>query len=594
MDGINKKYGIVLETLTPLAIGAGAEKDWMEGMDYVVKDGYLYRLNLPKMAQEGLNLSLLTTYFERKDSKGLLQLIGNKLDKVSDFKMPMPCETANDVKSFVKNQLTGKPIVPGSSIKGAIRSILLENFTRNVPSEMKTAEMKAADKEDGTNFMRFVKLGDFEFDHTELVNTKIFNLHQDGSEWIGGWKHRKNNTTTEFRANGFNTVYEVVAPQMQGIGYLMLTEDGFKKLPGVQSYAEEKGKTLANAPTALFKIINDHTRAYLVKEQEFFKKYTADNRDYILDNISELLNDVEQAQKDNSYCIFKMAAGSGFHSITGDWQFDDYSIDEVDTSKKISRGLHNGKKSSKSRKIAISGDGKTFSLMGFVKMSVMTAGQAAEIDENRREKIRQQEIKAEERKQAAEDARKQAEIERLQKEAEAKRQREYEVAIKKAEENFAAINQEDLQALENALTLFKDAAEIQPQEALDLHSTRIEEIERLIVVATDKSAQDDATQAFIKAGLAVLDAKNAMDEYKVKAFKQVQNNVKSWLKKSHNTTLPSEQDQYLVRTLCRLATSSDNKKERESFVDFSSPVWKEITGWCGAERAKAIFDSVAR
>jgi hypothetical protein len=62
-------------------------------------------------------------------------------------------------------------------------------------------------------------------------------------------------------------------------------------------------------------------------------------------------------------CILKMAAGSGFHSITGDWQFDDYSIDGVDTSRKISRGTLKNVKSAKSRKIAILNDNE-FTLMG--------------------------------------------------------------------------------------------------------------------------------------------------------------------------------------------------------------------------------------
>ena len=34
MDVLNKKYDIKIEVLTPLSIGAGAEKDWVCGVDF--------------------------------------------------------------------------------------------------------------------------------------------------------------------------------------------------------------------------------------------------------------------------------------------------------------------------------------------------------------------------------------------------------------------------------------------------------------------------------------------------------------------------------------------------------------------------------
>lgn len=55
MPEVNNKINIELEVLTPLAIGAGAEKDWVCGMDYVVDSGYLYKLNLHKIAAAGID-----------------------------------------------------------------------------------------------------------------------------------------------------------------------------------------------------------------------------------------------------------------------------------------------------------------------------------------------------------------------------------------------------------------------------------------------------------------------------------------------------------------------------------------------------------
>ena len=69
MEGINKKYNIELEILTPLSIGAGAEKDWVRGVDFVVDKGILYKLNLKKMVANGINPNELTSFFATKNDK---------------------------------------------------------------------------------------------------------------------------------------------------------------------------------------------------------------------------------------------------------------------------------------------------------------------------------------------------------------------------------------------------------------------------------------------------------------------------------------------------------------------------------------------
>ena len=91
------------------------------------------------------------------------------------------------------------------------------------------------------------------------------------------------------------------------------------------------------------------------KEREFFATYQAEHSEYIEECIDDLL---QMIPADNSYCLLKMSAGSGFHSITGDWKYNDYDRTGI--------WQKTGKKKYKSRKIVI--DGKKFSLMGFVKL----------------------------------------------------------------------------------------------------------------------------------------------------------------------------------------------------------------------------------
>jgi hypothetical protein len=602
MPEVNNKINIELEVLTPLAIGAGVEKDWVLGMDYVVDNNYLYKLNLRKIDAAGIDLQRLTSYFAEKNAVGVKDLIGQRLEEVSDFKMSMPYRSNNDIKAdikaFVKNQLTGKPIVPGSSIKGAIRSILLEYFTSD---EQTRNEMRKSNKmdecyilgkpEDGSTFMRFVKFSDVDFEETALVNTKIFNLQKIDGSWVGGWKHRRDYTDGKFDQKGFNTIYEVIGPNQLGNGYLMLSEDGFNRLFDSMAsdlpYTPKKKRVLSSVDN-LFEIINLHTQSYLKKELAFFKTYQqADKTSEIKENIQYLLSEVQDALNDNSCCIFKMSAGSGFHSITGDWQFDDF------TSGLLDRKRH-GDAKPKSRKIAICQD--EYMLMGFVKMSVMDAETVAEIERQRQERKCLQEEKrqaeeAEQKKQADK-----ADEKRREAEAKARKRSEYETALSDAESYFGTSNKSDLLMMKTALSNFERAAGILPDGGK--HSDKIDSIKKIIAglesALAEQTSIDSATQEAIAAGLAILEDKNLNGQYKVLAFKDVSVRVQRWLKKSGNLSLPESQDGYLVTTLTRLFGSVVKVKEKAEWTDFSSKMWKAVVDWCGEERAGKLYSEVCR
>ena len=69
-----------------------------------------------------------------------------------------------------------------------------------------------------------------------------------------------------------------------------------------------------------------------------------------------------------------MAAGSGFHIITGDWKFDDYSITDIKSNRGRNRGFYKNTPSSKSRKIALWNN--KFQLMGFIKLCIVSEEEA--------------------------------------------------------------------------------------------------------------------------------------------------------------------------------------------------------------------------
>ena len=623
MEGVNKKYYIELEVLTPLNIGAGAEKDWVKGADFVVKDQILYKLNLRKMAKAGFDLGPLSSYFAKKDVLALLRLIGNRLAEVSDFSMQIPVDSDNDIKSFVKNQLSGKPVLAGSSIKGAIRSVLFD-YLRD--KEQKEQDVFGSSTK-GDEFMRFVKFSDIEFDQTALVNTKIFNLRKQEGVWLGGWKHAQNSTNSRFDQRGFNTLYEVLTPNQKSFGYLMLSEKMFENFDFTSFYNNEKKRAeklndifkkkivfnsidslsgtigekseIVRHISKLFKIINDHTKEYLQKEKAFFEKYPAENLDKIIGNIMTLL---QKIPTDNSFCIFKMSAGSGFHSITGDWQFDDYSINGLDASRRVSRGLFNGRKSAKSRKIAVYDD--AFSLMGFVKMSVLAEEQVKEYIAQKEEKRQQKERILYEAKQERLDVQRRLEEER-------KKISDYHKTIDTANQLF------DNGELENALKEFQRAVEIFPKGTK--HADKIQKIKsilehRAIIKKVNELELEANTLFDHQEYKQALEKYEQAQDYNVKIFyeqikkckKKIEllngsiedfvktssipacaNNLKKWIDVHGELT---EEQCGRIAELMEIQILKLNKSKQREWKEWKK--WKPIIDVLGESRAKKIYDKI--
>jgi CRISPR/Cas system CSM-associated protein Csm3 (group 7 of RAMP superfamily) len=606
MEGINKRYEIELEVLTPLNIGAGAEKDWVKGADYVEKDGYAYKLNLRKMISSGIDINEISPLLETNNSKGIIKVIGGLLEKVTDSKYKLPLSTNNDIKSFIKNELTEKPIVPGSSIKGALRSILF-NYLRDNDKDEKDVFGRS---NEGDEFMRFIKLTDVDFNETQLVNTKIFNLQKNDQDWEGGWKHGANSTNEHYLPTGFNTIYEALMPRQKGYGSIMLSErllellnmpclykkerERLEKLPPSEKILKElrqiehlvpkigKKQELINNIDHLFSIVNNHTKRYLDKERNFFMNFNTENTKEIVESIDQLIKIIPD---DNSFCIMKMSAGSGFNSITGDWQFDDYSSEPLNRKK-------DKKAKPKSRKIAIYGE-NNFSLMGFVKIRTLSEIEiiCKQKEEEERALIRRKEREEYEQKKKEEEIRN-AEI--------LKRKSDYKLAITNAEELYS------LNKLEDALAEFQNANNMDPEGTL--HKDRIKAIEKEL----EKIHQDEVRDKFLEKvkkeeeenkkkkvenGLIILEEKYSLPpregEYKVKDFKLAKSKIESWMKISGITQIPDDQIENLSKSLKRIFLGLTKDKDKKEWIHESQGVWLDIGKWIkDKDKVSALYQSV--
>jgi hypothetical protein len=222
--------------------------------------------------------------------------------------------------------------------------------------------------------------------------------------------------------------------------------------------------------TCLFQVINDVTKAYLQKEQAFFQKYDAERSDEVLSCIESLLSMIPS---DGSSCLMKMSAGVGFHSITGDWQYDDY-----DKTKLWTDGRHAGKKKYKSRKIAEYNH--RLQLMGFVCLHALSQDEATKREQALQQRhedqqtkilnaVKQREIDMQQ-KTAAEQARRQAV------ELEKQKTEEYNRLILQAKQDMSSeLWEEAIANLEKAAVLYPEKTEVAQLKAECLKAKSIAE-----------------------------------------------------------------------------------------------------------------------
>ena len=549
----DKRYPIELEVITPLSVGAGNDNEWVKGLDFVQKEGKVYVIDMQKVAAAGVDVGALTALFLKSDDSGISQLLGNKISELSRYAFDLPAKTDNNIKAFLRTQFYDKPLVAGSSIKGSIRSALF-NYLRT--DEQKNEEVFGTMK-DGTDFMRFIRIGDVEMPSTVLVNTKLFNLRKGGEEWLGGWKQLMNKTTGAYNPVGFNTLYECVAPGEKGFGNISLAVNAFdllEKFGNVRSPYASKKRTLLNEPiTCLFQVINDITKSYLQKEQAFFQKYDAERSDEVLSCIESLLSMIPS---DGSSCLMKMSAGVGFHSITGDWQYDDY-----DKTKLWTDGRHAGKKKYKSRKIAEYNH--RLQLMGFVRLYALSQDEATkrkqdlqQRHEDRQTKIlntvKQREIDMQQ-KAAAEQARRQAV------ELEKQKTEEYNRLVLQAKQDMnSKLWDEAIANLEKAAVLYPEKTEVtqlktECQNAKSIAEYRLQE-------------QRNAEQKFSQPLSEVIKGKTS-------AGNLVGTTVK-WLKAESHSFGQEEQTAFISEA--QKLNASEKKKLKSKFSDLAKVIGKDV------------------
>lgn len=314
----NTKVKLILEVLTPLHVGGDSENHFKEGFDYVIRNKKLCVIDWKKTVE---NPKEVDKYVSMLSGNGL-----NSNDNSLRFSETYPLPKgvgSSDLKRLIRNGL-GKPYIPGSSIKGSVLSSLISYLIKGIPRNPNDL-LNSTVGSFQNSLQQFLRISDVTPHHKSIYLGKLFNLREENNQWLPGWKHGNRNTTGRLEPEKFSTLWEGFSPQ-QGAEITISFGRAFPKTENVVlAQLSEPAKMMYKSIfekgdfKELFKIINKQTLKYLKAESAYFAEFVAGTNDktyHLYQSYIELLE-----SDPNDFCILRMASGSGYHSITGNWQF---------------------------------------------------------------------------------------------------------------------------------------------------------------------------------------------------------------------------------------------------------------------------------
>lgn len=323
MTELNTNYNVKLKVLSPVHIGAGPDKNWQRGFDFVEQKSKVYVLDRDRLLLS-MSEQLLKNYTDtlaRGKWSEVDKLLKDNVDLSEVAASVFVYEgkpLSNEIKPLLRNG-HGKPYIPGSSLKGAIVSSIFHYLHKHVgPKQHNRFINKDLLGDFGQSIMRYIRPTDVEITDTGLSHVSLFNLYADGSEWESDWKDGFQINLEHFETGAAGVFRLTIA---NGLGEFFRKLEAEVRRPLLPKYYNQTIKK--DAPGEyLLELINACTRDHLQREIDFFSEFDqAEDTDLILEQLKRLEKMTSEAP---NVAVLRMSGGSGFHAITGDWRFKDH------------------------------------------------------------------------------------------------------------------------------------------------------------------------------------------------------------------------------------------------------------------------------
>lgn len=230
--------------------------------------------------------------------------------------------------SGIREQLsTGnkQPLLPGSSLKGAVRTAIFNSQIKQNPNaaldvstyrEIRKGkvqfkgdrlEKSYLGKDPNHSVFRFLRIGDIHFEKTECWLTETLN------ELHGGLEMK----------NRVQQHVECIAPFQTALGRVHIPKDQINQIKkhSQHNHSDFPLKTIDSITQdldQLFQLINQHSFELITKEIELYSKFNlpSGGEDY-LDQLVSIQEKIKSVQPNE--CILRVGFGSGYLGMTGGW-----------------------------------------------------------------------------------------------------------------------------------------------------------------------------------------------------------------------------------------------------------------------------------
>jgi len=333
---IKQTYKVQIEVLSPLHIGSGNKL--LSGQDYFLNNNSIQVISFDELLQKFSH-----------DRMALAQIA----DKLSKRKPLTEC--FNLKKSLLRpkyviktegfvpgNEISEqyklpdlKPAIPGSSLKGAIRTVLLQYALKRNP-QLKAGILQDRGKKDTAsqavfgdkaNFdpLRVLIVDDFStlIDALSVFTVKLFDIKNENSY---GWKNFTSRIVEDQISKATPILIESIRPGSQfNEGTISIDTFTLEKL-------KEKGHIgifsdiFSDFFPSFLRIANEYVVEESKKEIEFLKNF---NRSGELAKVINFLEQIKKsASEDKNHIYLRLAWGIGWKGMTGDY-FSDKEITET-------------------------------------------------------------------------------------------------------------------------------------------------------------------------------------------------------------------------------------------------------------------------
>lgn len=316
---------VIIKIVTPVHIGSG--NFLRHNIDFVTwsdNDGsYIGILDPNKMlSMIGVNnIDYWVSIIENEgDTKDFMKKKGN-CDNPEKYVKRIIFNSAkverNDTLKECIHDGMGRAYIPGSSIKGAIRTALLATLTANTHADIKRLinikhinaskiEQSLFGNDPNNDIFRFLQVGDALFEESEIAS-RVINLNI----------RRQKNLLDRSKSQ----IVESIWTEDEACTQIKINT---RYYDWVKERCNNRN-LLGNMPTeirelsSLFRLINCHTQNLIKDEIEYWEEIGKDyeGTDEYIEKMQSILNHTNNCK--NGECILRLGHASGWRFITGAW-----------------------------------------------------------------------------------------------------------------------------------------------------------------------------------------------------------------------------------------------------------------------------------